>query len=234
RAHHRGIVVEFFRGARAARGHARAVGRAARGHHAAHGDRSPARRRHRGRRGAAVAGRSAPGRRGVHHLVGARRLAGGARRRRGDRRRAARRDHAARAQSLRPRAAPRLMRQAGYLVGGALALIALHVGFRLVYDPRDAAADSAAPLRLVRAPSVPGEATLVFAGDTAETDASLPTLEQRGFEYPFSLTVDLMRDADLAVVNAEEPITDGGDRFPIYKDYDYRAPASSLDELAWA
>src|SRR5581483_10710843 len=233
-AHHRGLVVEFFRGARAARGHAGAVGRAARGHHAAHGDRSVARRRHGGGRGAAVADRSALGRRGVHHLVGARRAAGGARRRRGDRRRAAGRDHAARARPLRSRAAPGVMRWAGYLVGGTLGLVALHVGFLLLYDPADAAADRAEPARLTRAPSVAGAATLVFAGDTAETDASLPTLEARGFEYPFSLTVDLLRDADLAVVNAEAPITDGGDRFPVYKDYVYRAPARSADALAWA
>jgi poly-gamma-glutamate synthesis protein (capsule biosynthesis protein) len=44
----------------------------------------------------------------------------------------------------------------------------------------------------------------------------------------------LSRDADLSIVNAEAPISDGGRRFPLYKDYRYRAPARAADALAWA
>jgi poly-gamma-glutamate capsule biosynthesis protein CapA/YwtB (metallophosphatase superfamily) len=90
------------------------------------------------------------------------------------------------------------------------------------------------PVELRRAPSSPGEATLLFAGDTAEVDAALPTLAQEGFEYPFSLTVDLVRDADFAVANLEAPITDGGERIGVYTKYVYRAPSRSAKALAWA
>jgi poly-gamma-glutamate synthesis protein (capsule biosynthesis protein) len=117
------------------------------------------------------------------------------------------------------------------VIGAALALVGLYVGFLCQWDPP---ATPLAPLEIVRAPSVPGEATLLFAGDTAEADAALPILEARGFQYPFSLTVDLVRDADLAVANVEAPITDAGRRFPIWKQYTYRAPARSMDALAWA
>ena len=127
-----------------------------------------------------------------------------------------------------------MLRFAAYAVGGFFAMAALHAGFLRHFDPRDRAVERAEPVRITRAPSVPGEATLLFAGDTAETDASLDVIAARGFEYPFSLTVDLFRDADLAVVNQEAPITDGGDRFPIYKDYVYRSPARSAWALAWA
>jgi poly-gamma-glutamate synthesis protein (capsule biosynthesis protein) len=102
------------------------------------------------------------------------------------------------------------------------------------HHPRDLDAERAAPLVITRPVATPGEATLLFAGDTAEVDAALPTLEEKGFQYPFSLTVDLIRDADLAVANLEAPITDGGRRFPLYKDYVYRAPARSAEALAWA
>ena len=68
----------------------------------------------------------------------------------------------------------------------------------------------------------------------AEIDAAQPTLDDQGYQYPFTLTVDLVRDADLAVANLEAPITDGGVRFPLYKDYVYRAPARSAEALAWA
>lgn len=124
-------------------------------------------------------------------------------------------------------------RALAYLVAGAAATLGLHAAFLMLYDPLDPAADRAAPLHL-RRPVAGGEATILFAGDTAEADAALPTLEEQGFEYPFSATVDLVRDADLAVVNIEAPITDGGRAFPIYKDYLYRAPARSAAALAWA
>ncbi len=127
-----------------------------------------------------------------------------------------------------------MIRKAALAVGPALLAFVLAVLAYRCWPRRDLAAAQAEPLRLARAPSVAGEATILFAGDTAETDAALPTLQEKGFEYPFSLTVELVRDADLAVVNVEAPITDGGRRFPLYKDYVYRAPARSADALAWA
>jgi poly-gamma-glutamate synthesis protein (capsule biosynthesis protein) len=91
---------------------------------------------------------------------------------------------------------------------------------------------AAPPSLIARAAAVADEATLLFAGDTAEIDAAQPILTKRGLLYPFGSTFDLVRNADVAVANAEAPITDGGTRFPIYKDWIYRAPAASAQALA--
>jgi poly-gamma-glutamate synthesis protein (capsule biosynthesis protein) len=120
------------------------------------------------------------------------------------------------------------------IAGGALAFLALHCGFLMMYNPRSAAADHAAPRRIARAPLLLGETTVLFAGDTAEAEFAMPVLLAEGFRYPFSRTDDLVRSADLAVVNAEAPITDSTRVFPIYKQWTYRAPAESMDALAWA
>jgi poly-gamma-glutamate synthesis protein (capsule biosynthesis protein) len=124
------------------------------------------------------------------------------------------------------------MRFVAYAIVGLIAFLALHILVVWEYAPHDAIVPD--PVRLTRAPSVAGEATLLFAGDTGEVDAALPTLLEKGFEYPFSLTVDLVRDADLAVANLEAPITGGGDEIPVYTKYVYRAPPASAKALAWA
>jgi poly-gamma-glutamate synthesis protein (capsule biosynthesis protein) len=131
-------------------------------------------------------------------------------------------------------AARRLARLFGYTVAGALALVLLHGATIAVYAPGDPAAAHVAPREIARQAAVPGEATLLFAGDTAEIDAALPTLTALGLTAPFRPTVDLVRGADLAVANLEAPITDRGRRFPLYKDYIYRAPSGSASALAWA
>jgi poly-gamma-glutamate synthesis protein (capsule biosynthesis protein) len=126
------------------------------------------------------------------------------------------------------------VRFVGYFVAGALAQIGLYISILMAWSPRDPAVAHAEPLRIGRPASLPGEALLLFAGDTLEGDAANPLLSQKGYQYPLQLTVDLIREADLAIVNQEGPITDGGDRFPIYKDYIYRALAPSAAALAWA
>jgi poly-gamma-glutamate synthesis protein (capsule biosynthesis protein) len=123
------------------------------------------------------------------------------------------------------------MRWAAYAAGGLILFLALHAGALMLHHPR---VDPAPPVEIARPAAVAGEATVLFAGDTAEVDAALPLLEERGFEYPFASTVDLLRDADLTVVNHEAPITDGGRAFPLWKDYVYRAPSRSAAALAWA
>ena len=52
--------------------------------------------------------------------------------------------------------------------------------------------------------------------------------------FPFGSTIDLVRDADVAVANVEAPVTDRGTRFPVYKDYVYRSPAAFAPALAAA
>lgn len=125
------------------------------------------------------------------------------------------------------------------VVGGVVRLVAALVAIVVVYAAvvatfharRDALA-AAEPLALTRPAAVAGEATLLFAGDTAETDAALPMLFSRGFLYPFGSTIDLVRGADVAVVNVETPISDGGTPFPLWKDFTYQAPSASAQALA--
>jgi poly-gamma-glutamate synthesis protein (capsule biosynthesis protein) len=126
------------------------------------------------------------------------------------------------------------MRFFAYFVGGALAQLGLYACALMLWSPRDPAVAHAQPATIARAASTAGEAVLLFAGDTLEGDAAEPTLRERGYQYPLQLVVDLLREADLAVVNQEAPISDGGDRFPVYKDYVYRAAAPSAAALAWA
>jgi poly-gamma-glutamate synthesis protein (capsule biosynthesis protein) len=126
------------------------------------------------------------------------------------------------------------MRFFAYALIGASALVVVDGALVALYQPRDRAADEVAPLRLMRAPSVPGEATVLFAGDTGAIEHAAPLLAERGFQYPFTATVDLVRAADLSVANHEAPLSDGGRPFPLYKDFLYRAPAHAAAALAWA
>ena len=115
------------------------------------------------------------------------------------------------------------------------ALVAYVVVWALVvwtWHPRRDLEAAAPPATLQRTPSTPGEATLLFAGDTAEIDFALPTVEVLGLLYPFGSTIDLVRRADLAVANHEAPLTDGGTPTPLYKKYVYRAPPASARALA--
>jgi poly-gamma-glutamate synthesis protein (capsule biosynthesis protein) len=128
----------------------------------------------------------------------------------------------------------RLARLSGYAGAGAVGLLLLHAAAIVLFARVHPTSVHAAPREIERPAAVPGEVTLLFAGDTAEIDAALPTLSTLGLTAPFRPTVDLVRGADLAVANLEAPITDGGRRFPIYKDYIYRAPKSSAAALAWA
>ncbi len=102
------------------------------------------------------------------------------------------------------------------------------------YATLDAATSTSTAQRIERAPRVAGEATLLFAGDTAETDAATETLAKEGLHWPFAATRALVTEADLAVVNLEAPITDAGTPFPLYERYQYRAPVGEAEALAWA
>lgn len=124
------------------------------------------------------------------------------------------------------------MRWIAYAILGLAAYLFLYTLVLYFYAPRDSTVME--PVRITRAPLAPGEATLLFAGDTAEADAALPTLQKRGFDHPFAATVDLVRAADVAIANLEAPITDGGDPIPVYTRYVYRAPHQSAEALKTA
>ncbi len=94
----------------------------------------------------------------------------------------------------------------------------------------------APPQVAITAPvAAPGsEITLLFGGDTALTDAALPTLKRFGYEYPLAPTLHLLRGAHLAVLNLEAPVATQDTPFPLYKRYVYRMEPAGLDALKWA
>jgi poly-gamma-glutamate synthesis protein (capsule biosynthesis protein) len=115
------------------------------------------------------------------------------------------------------------------------ALIAFVLGWAAIvgsWHPRKSALAGAEPLVVTRAPSTPGQATLMFAGDTALADLALTAIAAHGWLYPFGSTIDLVRGADVAIANHEAPISDGGTPSPLWKGWVYRAPAASARALA--
>lgn len=78
------------------------------------------------------------------------------------------------------------------------------------------------------------DVVVVFAGDTAPTDAATDTLSRFGFEYPYASTLRLLRDSDLTVVNLETAVSTDAPAFPLYKRYLYRTNPLALDAMKWA
>jgi poly-gamma-glutamate synthesis protein (capsule biosynthesis protein) len=83
-------------------------------------------------------------------------------------------------------------------------------------------------------PEERADLTIVFGGDTAPTDLTAELIERHGFEYPYSATVGLLQDADLAMVNLEASVTEAAPRFPLYKTYSYKIPPAALTAMRWA
>ena len=117
-----------------------------------------------------------------------------------------------------------------------LALIVLSAGGHLLllwlWNPKEAVPP---PLQVSLAPAKQGQdITLLFGGDTALTDAAMPTLKRNGYEYPLAPTLHLLRQANLAVLNLEAPVTTRHTPFPLYKRYVYRMDPAGLQALKWA
>src|SRR6185312_327894 len=180
--YHRRQLVELLHRARRLGVDAAVVGGPARGHHAAQGAADPRRREDPLRRAGAVAHRSAPRRRGLLDQLRARRRAHRARRRRAHRRRQAGPDHQARDAGVRVAGAhgdaarvagvvrATVGRAAATIFVAVVAFVALWAAIVWTWHPRADADAAAEPVVLARTPSTPGEATLLFAGDTAEID----------------------------------------------------------------
>ena len=79
-----------------------------------------------------------------------------------------------------------------------------------------------------------GDVTVVVGGDTAPADAALKTLKERGYEYPYSATLGLVKNADVSLVNLEAAVTKDAERFPLYKRYLYRVEPRALKAMRWA
>lgn len=131
------------------------------------------------------------------------------------------------------------LRRAGRVAVLVLLTTSVHLLLLWLYNPR---VDIPAPRRLP-APVVTStvdrvsggdEVVLLFGGDTAPTDAALPLLRRHGYEYSFAPTVDLVRGADLTVVNLEAPVTERQRSFPLYKRYVYKIAPAAMGAIRWA
>lgn len=110
------------------------------------------------------------------------------------------------------------------VAAGALAL------FWTLYDP---VVPLAEPLVVTRPAPVDGPVTVVLGGDFAPTDAALPSLQHRGYRYPYEATANLLRDADIAFANLEAPITRSDASFWPWKDYLYKVDPVALQAFQW-
>ncbi|MCK5799189.1 MAG: CapA family protein [Deltaproteobacteria bacterium] len=115
----------------------------------------------------------------------------------------------------------------------ALALLAgaLHELLFWLWNPR---VDVGLPRMAAVESSRHGPIVIAVGGDTALTDAALPMLRRKGYAYALAPTLHLFRDADLAVVNLETPVSTRDTPFPLYKRYVYRMAPEGLSALAWA
>lgn len=89
------------------------------------------------------------------------------------------------------------------------------------------------PPRVVHRPGHPGPITVVMGGDTAPTDAAMPLLEQHGYRYPYLATQSLLRDADIAFLNLEAPVTLSDEPTLLPKKYIYKIHPQALEAWQW-
>ena len=73
--------------------------------------------------------------------------------------------------------------------------------------------------------------TVAWAGDTLLADAALPALEENGYLHPFEFVEDLL-DADLAIGNAEGPITVITEPYNEGQTWSYNAAPAAANALA--
>lgn len=89
------------------------------------------------------------------------------------------------------------------------------------------------PPRVVKRPGHAGPVTLVLGGDTAPTDAAQPMLDTHGYRYPYLGTDALLREADVAFLNLESPVTDSNEPYPGDKPYIYKVSPKAVPAWQW-
>jgi len=80
------------------------------------------------------------------------------------------------------------------------------------------------------ADSAHGKIKLAFVGDILPASSVLRQMETHGYDYPFRLSADLLRSADITAGNLEAPLTARGTPAE-NKDYVYRGPAAVLPAI---
>lgn len=101
--------------------------------------------------------------------------------------------------------------------------------FETLYDPRV----PLAPPFVVKRPRSGDEITIVLGGDFAPTDAAMPRIQERGWRYPYEATAGLLREADVALLNLEAPVTESDEPFPLPKKYIYKVEPAALEAWRW-
>jgi poly-gamma-glutamate synthesis protein (capsule biosynthesis protein) len=81
-------------------------------------------------------------------------------------------------------------------------------------------------------PAPEAEATLLAAGDVMLGRSIGDGIREHGPAWPFERVADVLRAADVAFVNLESPLTDGGQ--PADKDFIFRGPPEAAGGLAGA
>jgi poly-gamma-glutamate synthesis protein (capsule biosynthesis protein) len=81
-------------------------------------------------------------------------------------------------------------------------------------------------------PRLPGTVSIAFAGDTMFGDGAATLITSQGVEATLSGVTGVFREADVAVVNLEAPITTLTKPFFPKADYSYASPPEAADALA--
>jgi len=91
----------------------------------------------------------------------------------------------------------------------------------------------AEPVVIDRSSDADGVLTIAWAGDTMLGDAALPTLAERGYDWPFAEVSGLL-GADVSIVNHEAPITTIASPYVPDKSYAYAVAPVAASALASA
>ncbi len=127
----------------------------------------------------------------------------------------------------------RLVRVAHWLalvLGVLVAGVAAWALFWTYYDP---AVTLGEPIFVSRPAPEGTEITLVLGGDFAPTDAAMPLIRARGYQYPYLATAGILASADVAFANLEAPVTDSNDAFPLWKKYIYKVAPEATRAWQW-
>jgi poly-gamma-glutamate synthesis protein (capsule biosynthesis protein) len=120
----------------------------------------------------------------------------------------------------------------GRIVKGAglsLVVLVLAAGgwvlFWTFYNPHVVLAE---PVVISRTPLKSDDITIVLGGDFAPTDAAMPMIRAKGWQWPFQGTHRIFEHADVTFANLESPVTTSRDPFPLHKAYIYRTDPAAV------